>query len=203
MTAPRAPCFGAVLAGGQSRRMGADKAALAIDGVPLWRRQLRVLRDAGVSDPVLVRGPGQPAPEGVRILRDLHPGIGPMGGLHAALAAAGDAPLALLAVDMPGIGPDWFAWLLGHCGDGTGAMARHALGCEPLAAVYPPSALPLVDEAVSRGDYSLQRLAVALAGSGRMRLVDLGPAEVDRVRSVNTPLDSGAWGAVGPPGAGL
>lgn len=181
--------FGAVLAGGRSERMGRDKALLAVGGEPLWKRQLGVLRDSGVADPVLVRGPDQEAPAGVRCLRDSHPGIGPMGGLHAALVAAGQSPLVVLAVDMPGIGPDWFAWLGGFCAGGAGAVARHARGCEPLAAIYPLSALPVVNEAIAGRDYSLQRVAHRLAGMGLLKLVDIRPEDTGRLRSLNTTED--------------
>jgi molybdopterin-guanine dinucleotide biosynthesis protein A len=48
--------FSAVLlAGGESRRMGRDKAAVVFRDEPMWRRQLRVLRDL-VPEKVFVRG---------------------------------------------------------------------------------------------------------------------------------------------------
>ncbi len=172
--------------------MGRDKAFLVVGAAPLWKRQLGVLRDSGVADPFLVRGLGQENPEGARCIHDSHPGIGPMGGLHAALIAASPSPLAVLAVDMPGIGPDWFAWLGGFCTGGAGAVARHAQGCEPLAAIYPPSALPVVNEAIAARDYSLQRVAHRLAGLGFIRLVDIRPQDAGRLRSLNTAGDLGA-----------
>src|SRR5689334_7699439 len=46
---------GAVMAGGQSRRMGQDKALLILDGEPLWHRQARVLRAAGAGTVGVVR----------------------------------------------------------------------------------------------------------------------------------------------------
>jgi len=54
----RAPRIAAVLlAAGEARRMqGIDKRLLAIDGEPLVRRWLRLLREAGVGDVVLVTG---------------------------------------------------------------------------------------------------------------------------------------------------
>jgi len=185
--------LGAVLAGGLSKRMGSDKAEVMIEGVPLWSRQRDVLRSAGIGRVFLVRQPGQAAPEGVPCLLDSVPGIGPLGGLHAALHEAGDSPVAVLAVDMPGIGPDWYAWLSAFCDEGVGAMARSAAGCEPLAAIYPPVALAFAEAAVAKGDYSLQRLALSLAERGHLRLVGLDPAGMKRVQSLNTPLEKGAW----------
>ncbi len=185
--------LGAVLAGGHSKRMGSDKAAMMREGVPLWSRQRDVLRDAGVVRVFLVRQPGQSAPEGVPCLRDSVPGIGPLGGLHAALREAGNSPVAVLAVDMPGIGPDWYAWLSGFCAQGVGAMARHGAGCEPLAALYPPGALAFAEAAIAKGNYSLQRLARDLADSGQMNFVSLDDTAKRRVQSVNTPEQKNGW----------
>ncbi|WP_434127450.1 molybdenum cofactor guanylyltransferase, partial [Enterococcus faecium] len=46
---------GAVLTGGDSRRMGTDKALIEVDGGPLARRVANALRAAG-ADPVIAVG---------------------------------------------------------------------------------------------------------------------------------------------------
>jgi molybdenum cofactor guanylyltransferase len=185
--------LGVVLAGGLSQRLGTDKAALIMDGEPLWQRQLGVLRDAGAVPTVLMRRPGQGAPANVTCWRDQVTEAGPMGGLHAALVPQGDAWVAVLAVDMPGIDAAWFRWLLGFCRPGTGAMAQHPEACEPLAAIYPAEALGEINRRLAMRDYSLQRLAFALAEEGRMNLVTPPVGEVWRVRSVNTGEHYEAW----------
>jgi molybdopterin-guanine dinucleotide biosynthesis protein A/aminoglycoside phosphotransferase (APT) family kinase protein len=191
---------GIVLAGGQSRRLGSDKAEIRVGGEPLWSRQLRVLRDAGASPVALVRRPGQPSPQGVRVLRDLVDGAGPLAGLHAALASGPGPWIAVLAVDMPGIGPAWFRRLLGFCRPGCGAMARHAEACEPLAAIYPAEAMAAVTERLRRRDLSLQGLARELAASGRMMLVPLSAAEAPGAGSLNTAAQLASWPGAEPPG---
>jgi molybdopterin-guanine dinucleotide biosynthesis protein A/aminoglycoside phosphotransferase (APT) family kinase protein len=192
---------GFVLAGGDSRRMGTDKAEIAVDGEPLWRRQCRVLREAGAAPVILVRRPGQPAPAGIDVVRDRFADAGPMAGLHAALAAADGAHVAVLAVDMPGIDAGWFRWLLGFCRPGAGAMARHPAAAEPLAAVYPREAIGEVGSRLARGEFSLQGLAGALAESGAMTLVPLPAAEQWRAASLNTAAQAAAWR--GDPAAAL
>jgi molybdopterin-guanine dinucleotide biosynthesis protein A len=173
--------------------MGRDKAGLLLDGKPLWQRQLGVLRAAGLERVVLIRRPGDPAPAAVECWRDAVPGIGPLGGLHAALRPGGADWVAVLAVDMPGVDPEWFRWLARFCLPGVGAMARHAEGCEPLAAIYPAAALAEVEARIARGEHSLQRLAAALAHAGRMILVPLPAADAPRIASVNTAAQFAAW----------
>ena len=193
MTHPAGTVLGAVLAGGRSRRMGRDKAELRLDGEPLWRRQAGVLRAAGLGRVVLIRAAGDLAPSGIECWRDMVPGVGPLGGLHAALRPGAADWIAVLAVDMPGIGPEWFRWLGRFCRPGVGAMARHAEGCEPLAALYPSAAAEEIADRIARGDHSLQRLAAALAESGRMILVPLPAAAAPQVANVNTPGEFAAW----------
>jgi molybdopterin-guanine dinucleotide biosynthesis protein A len=198
--------IGAILAGGESRRMGTDKALLEFDGLPLWRRQQRVLGEAGMAEIVLVRRPGQSdLAAGIPLCRDRFPGAGPIAGLHAALTfnLAGPAPaggelvepadgVAVLAVDMPAIDARWFTWLRRHCRPGGGAVARHAGRFEPLAAIYPAAARPLVEERIRQGRNSLQGLVAELVAAGLMTVVLLPEDERHRVVNWNTPADRGS-----------
>src|SRR5690242_13676099 len=141
---PKGQLTGAVLAGGESRRMGRDKAALVVGDQPLWQRQVKLLRTAGAGVVGVVRRPDQPTlalPAGVPLWQDVVSGIGPLAGLHAALTACATGWLAVVATDMPRLEAGWFQWLGGFCSPGCGAMARRRDGAhEPLAAIYPPAA---------------------------------------------------------------
>jgi len=185
--------IGVVLAGGESRRVGFDKAWALLGGEPAWRRQVRVLRSAGADPIVLVRRPGQAAPDGIMCWRDAIAGAGPLAGLHAALARRQAPWIAVLAVDMPGIGPGWFRWLSGFCRQGVGAIARHPAALEPLAAIYPAEALAEIEARLWRHESSLQRLALALAAAGRLRIVPLPAAQAARVASLNAPAEWTDW----------
>lgn len=182
--------FGAVLAGGESRRMGRDKARLRVGGETLWRRQVRVLREAGAGQVVVVRREGQTGMRGVRVVRDVFAGVGPLAGLHAALAAAGDAGwVAVLAVDMPAVEAAWFARLRKQCARGRGAVARHADGFEPLAAIYPGGARVRVERRLRRGEHALQGLVRALVRAKRMSVVEIAEAETAMMLNWNSPAD--------------
>ena len=181
---------GAILAGGDSRRMGTDKALLEFEGVLLWQRQRQVLHDSGINDVIVVRRPEQPALDSeIPHVRDQVPGAGPLAGLHAALAAGPVSWLAVLAVDMPAIDPGWFEWLRQACQPGVGAVARHTNGFEPLAAIYPGSALTIVEERLRRREFSLQDLVSALIESQQLATLTLPETERQRVANWNSPQD--------------
>lgn len=92
---------GAVLAGGKSRRMGVDKAALAFEGLPLRDHMAGLLRGAG-ADPVLTLG-------GAGGLADPVDVLGPAAGLFALIdyvtAKSQPEKWLLVPVDMPLLTP--------------------------------------------------------------------------------------------------
>ena len=185
--------LGVVLAGGASQRLGSDKAELRLTGEPLWRRQMKVLRSAGAGRVVLVRRPGQSAPDGIECWRDGTEGAGPLRGLRAALAPRLAPFVAVLAVDMPGIDAAWFRWLAKFCRAGSGAMACHPEAYEPLAAIYPAEALAAVEGHLAGDDQSLQSLAWDLASAGRVSLHPLTKKKALRLTSINTPAHLDFW----------
>jgi molybdopterin-guanine dinucleotide biosynthesis protein A len=190
---------GVVFAGGYSRRMGRDKATLRLKGKLLWRRQVAVLRAAG-ADPVWIgrRSDQTKLGRGARVLFDELSDIGPIAGLHSALKSIEASWVAVLAVDMPAIEADWFAKLFAQCSDGVGAVARHADGFEPLAAIYPEEAFEIVSRRVKAKKFSLQDAVKALVRGKRMRVVRLPESERWRVANWNKPAPqlSTAWAVV-------
>jgi len=195
---PPGQLTGAVLAGGQSRRMGRDKATLTHEGRPLWVRQIGVLRSAGADVLAIVRQPGQ-APLGlgddIRLWHDTLAHAGPLAGLHTALNESRSLLIAVLAVDMPCIDVWWFHWLGSFCGSAIGAMACQPDGThEPLCAIYPRQALEEIAVSLRGTDHSLQTLATRLISRQRLRSVPLPAGELWRVANWNSPADRNATG---------
>ncbi len=93
------PVSGYVLAGGRSSRMGRDKALLELAGKPLVEHAVLKLRRICAQVAVLSNSPEleRCAP----VVRDLHPGCGPMSGLDAALVHARHEWSLVLPVDVP------------------------------------------------------------------------------------------------------
>jgi molybdopterin-guanine dinucleotide biosynthesis protein A len=184
---------GAVLAGGESRRMGRDKAGLNVGGQPLWQRQVKLLRAAGASVVGVVRRPDQPAlelPADISLWQDTVSGIGPLAGLHAALAACATPWLAVVATDMPSLGAGWFHWLGAYCATGCGAVAQQNDGTyEPLAAIYPRAALVEVTRRTNGPEFSLQTLVHALVAQRSLVSVPLPDTSMLQIENWNTPAE--------------
>jgi len=127
-----------IQAGGESRRMGTNKALLPFLGQPLILRPLTRL--AGLANEVLVTSNH---PESFRFLSltpipDRLPGLGALGGLDTALSAARYPYVAVVACDMPFASLEILALELILLQE-TGADAvipRSSAGVEPFHAVY-------------------------------------------------------------------
>ena len=118
MNVPGAPreaeldAVGFVLAGGRSTRMGSDKSLVLLDGRPLLAHALGILREACLAASVAGGQPGHSvlAP----LVQDSRPGLGPLGGICAALASTSAPWAVFLSVDLPLLPALLVACLLRH-----------------------------------------------------------------------------------------
>jgi molybdopterin-guanine dinucleotide biosynthesis protein A len=127
-----------IQAGGESRRMGQDKALVPFLGRTLIERVLS--RAAYLADDVLVttNSPESYAFLNLPLVPDVIPGRGALGGLYTALSAAAQPLVAVVACDMPFVSPELLAFerdLLLQ-GGFDAAIPRTASGTEPFHAVY-------------------------------------------------------------------
>src|SRR5271154_3497903 len=103
---------GFVLAGGQSSRMGRDKAMLEIDGASMIRRAINLVRSVGI-EPVVVGSPGEFKRQlDARVITDEWPGAGPLGGIATALSESDKQWNLVIACDMPYLTIEWLGFLL-------------------------------------------------------------------------------------------
>jgi molybdopterin-guanine dinucleotide biosynthesis protein A len=184
-----------VLAAGRSSRMGRDKALLEVEGVPLWRRQRDVLVAAGAAEVFLSARPEQAwtrhATGFAGVVHDALPDCGPLVGATAGLERATHPWLAVLAIDLPAMAPDWFRALQADCGPGVGVIGHRDGLFEPLAAIYPREFKWLAWEALARGDYAFQPLATQAVNQGLLRVREIRPEEVGWFVNWNEPVDLG------------
>ncbi|MFB6264217.1 MAG: molybdenum cofactor guanylyltransferase [Bradymonadaceae bacterium] len=150
----------AILAGGESRRMGRDKASLELGGRTLLARTVSVAQS--VADRILVVGrTDAELPDDVEApaLPDRTSGRGPMGGIRTALGAD-ERPVLAVACDMPRLGPEAIAWAVDPpvlAGAEAVATARGD-SLEPLFSLYMPSLMPELDARLEANDLAMHAL---------------------------------------------
>ena len=102
---------GFVLAGGESTRMGRDKALLPFAGRPLIEHALSILSEAGL--PLRIAGArSRSLAEFAPIVEDAGPGLGPLAGICSAMAATPSHYAVFLPVDLPLLPPSLVVYLL-------------------------------------------------------------------------------------------
>jgi len=195
MTSPRdiQRFAGAVLAGGEARRLGGmAKGTIESDGVSLVARLIDELRQAGVMDVLLVANDPRPYRKvGVEIVSDLHPGIGPLGGIEAALTALADRADATVIApcDMPCLRAREMTALMAAFGatDAPGVCARTGgFFWHPLCAVVHNDLAAKVSQAIDAGRHAVHEVWQSLG----VRPVDFD--DENPFTNINTPGDLAA-----------
>lgn len=184
---------GVVLAGGKSSRMGENKGEMLLAGEPMLRRVLRRLAPA--VDDLVVIGPAtvDPGVPQARVVSDIIPGRGPLGGLYTALVTTQCDHIFLVACDMPFVQRGLVRAMLTLAQANPAADAvvlQSGDGAQPLHAVYAAECLPAVEQALASGNYSLRSLL------NRLSVVTVDAAVINQddplgisAFNVNTPAD--------------
>ncbi|AFA72991.1 putative molybdopterin-guanine dinucleotide biosynthesis protein A [Gordonia polyisoprenivorans VH2] len=195
---------GLVLAGGRSRRMGHNKAAMDWEGQPMLASIVEVLNgccDCGVfvaastGSPAYqeLHGTGGPPAQWVTGEQQ---GAGPLGGLAAGLATAGEhgAEMAFVcATDMPMIAPGLVAELSAAMTESTEAVVAHDADRDhPMAAIYRVGAASTVAALVESGE---RRMTAALDALVTRRITVSDPSWLI---NVNAPEDLHRLRALAP-----
>jgi molybdopterin-guanine dinucleotide biosynthesis protein B/molybdopterin-guanine dinucleotide biosynthesis protein len=166
--------FGAILAGGESRRFGAPKALATVGGVRIVDRVREALAGV-VPDLILIANDAALfAPLALPLRADARPGLGALGGIYTALLwarEAGRAGALAVACDMPFLAPPLLARLLAERvgADVVAPESGGRRGIEPLAAYYATGCIPAIERALERGE----RQIVGFHGEVRVKRIPL------------------------------
>lgn len=125
-----------ILAGGQSRRMGQDKAFLELGGRTLLSRAMELV--SGIAPTVRIVAPQEKFLTIARTVEDVFPDCGPLGGIHAALTCTTTELNLVLAVDVPFVEADFLAYLVAQASQVSALVTvpESGNGLQPLCAVY-------------------------------------------------------------------
>jgi molybdopterin-guanine dinucleotide biosynthesis protein A len=136
--------------------MGRDKALLELAGKPLVLRSVEKLRQ--VCAEVSILGNRVELEAYAPLVRDLHEGCGPLGGIEAALAHSTRAWNLFMAVDMPFLPVGFLdAWVRGVLGKERARVALFTVDGRPQPALclMHQEVAPFVNGAIERGEFKL------------------------------------------------
>lgn len=169
-----------VLTGGRSTRMGSDKALLPWpnpDSPPMAQRVAAIAAEAAGSV-TLVGDPDRYRHLGFPVIPDLHPGLGPLSGVEAALAHTRAEWNLILACDLPHLDVAFLADLLA-----LKQVSVATTGGQPaLCAVLSSKCLADVRRSIANGDLAWHRFLDSIPAS---RV----PADPQMLANMNSPKD--------------
>lgn len=183
----------ALLAGGQSTRMGSDKALLDWKGKPLWQAQWEKLSALKPTQLILsCRQEQHLIPENGEVLYDPPGNAGPLPAILRCLESV-QTPLLVLAVDMPEMTVAFLDELV-HSAVYTskgnqGIVCRSSRSYEPLCAIYPTGVIPLLSNAISSGELRLQSFVRSAIAQGWLQERMLTKEEEALFLNLNSPTD--------------
>ncbi len=147
-----------IQAGGASSRMGEDKALKPFLGRPLIQRVIERLSPLADEVIVTTNRPVDYAFLNLRLVADLKPGRGALGGLYTAIASAADPFVAVVACDMPFASPVFFESarrLIVQEGADV-VVAKTEEGYEPFHALYRrETCLPAIEAAIAADQWKV------------------------------------------------
>jgi molybdopterin-guanine dinucleotide biosynthesis protein A len=168
--------------------MGRLKALLPVQGTTLLEWMADRLAPEFEELRVAARDASQ-LPPGLRprLVADLRPGAGPLGGIEAGLAVARHPVLMAVACDMPYVTPELTHRLVRAVEGHDAAVPRHGGLLEPACAAYRLSAAAPISAALAAGNW---KAADALAG---LRVAWLDGEDPSLFTNLNTPAEYGAF----------
>lgn len=169
---------GIVLAGGKSLRFGNDKISEAIGSKSLLQQVITSLLFLG-GEIIVVTSDEHPISESIdhpklRILTDILPGKGPLGGIHTGLAASTTEYNLVVASDMPFLNEALLRYLIEISEGYDITVPRVGKLVEPLHAIYARSCLDPMAEMIKQERLSIYQLF------RRVRVRYMEAAEIER-----------------------
>jgi molybdopterin-guanine dinucleotide biosynthesis protein A len=149
---------GVLLAGGKSRRMGEDKRYLVVGEQTLLARGLGVLRSMFHEVLVVIAQDSAPLDIDARVVRDLVPDCGSLGGIYTGLTQATSPYIFAVACDMPFLNQAVITQFTNRRDTADIVMARLATRLHPMHALYGKGCLPAMEQMIVARQLKIQEL---------------------------------------------
>ncbi|MDY6842766.1 MAG: molybdenum cofactor guanylyltransferase [Thermodesulfobacteriota bacterium] len=147
---------GAVLAGGDSKRMGCNKAFIELDGIRLIDRTIAVFKNIFKEVLVITNDPVTYEYLDVRVVKDLFSQKSSIVGIYTGLFYATYGHTLFVACDMPFIQEDIVRLLVENIGDNDVVIPETPDGLEPLFSVYSKRCLRPIFDLIKSEDYKIR-----------------------------------------------
>ena len=150
---------GVLIAGGKSRRMGHDKRFLTVGGIGIFGRTLDVLKETFAETIVVLAEPVDSLDaQGSKVVYDIVPNAGSLGGLYTGLMASSESRVFAVACDMPFLDAEVIRFMASFDRTADVVVAELEGRFQPMHAMYSQRCLPYLQAMADKQDLKMQRL---------------------------------------------
>jgi molybdopterin-guanine dinucleotide biosynthesis protein A len=181
--------LGVILAGGENRRFGSEKALVRLGDKLLIERILDSLKTALDEVVIITNSPRIYEHLGCTLLCDEIPGKGCLGGLYTGLRYSRGGSIFAVACDMPFLNGEFIKYMVGRS-EGYDVVIPRTEALQPMHAIYSANCLPHMEDLMRRGNLKI------LDFFHKVRMKEIGPQDVARFDrrgimfyNINTPQD--------------
>jgi len=183
---------GIILAGGKSRRMGEDKRYLVVGEQTILERGLGVIRSIFQEVLVVIAQDSPPLRVDAKVVRDLLPDCGSLGGLYTGLMQATTPWIFVVACDMPFLDQAVIGQFTSRRATADIVMAKLDARLHPMHALYGKRCLPALEQMIQARQLKIQEIV----SQPSLRVQYVTEAELLTIdpswrsfQNVNTPSD--------------
>lgn len=173
--------------------MGRDKRFLEVSGNSVFDRTLHVLRETLCETIVVLAEPVDSLDvRGCRVVYDLIPNAGSLGGLYTGLMASSQPRIFAVACDMPFLNSDVIRFMASFDVKADVVVAELAGRYQPMHALYSQRCAPFLQAMAVRHElkiqklFSMKELPIAVLGARELSIIDPG---LRSFQNINTPED--------------
>lgn len=146
---------GIILAGGNSSRFGENKAFVEVAGRPLVENTVNMLKYI-FSEVIIVANKVEDYEYlGLKIVKDIIPGKGPLSGIHAGLVNSSADNNFIVACDMPFLNRDLIQFMKQKVSRSDVLIPRTGEGIEPLHAFYSKRCIKPIEQRLQSNNYKI------------------------------------------------
>lgn len=148
---------GIILSGGQSTRMGTDKALVQINGETLLEKAIHICRP--LCSQIFISSNNVAHEKfGYKIIPDEIKNCGPLGGIYSCLKQSETDWNFVLSVDAAFVKPNFVSFLISEIGNYDAVAPVHDFGHEPLIAMYHKNGLTIMKKMLDSKKYKMNNL---------------------------------------------
>jgi len=153
---------GIILAGGKSTRIGTNKPQLKIGKGHLIDRVLGTLSQFTSSILIVTAedqiGPVKSAAPSTRMVKDIYPGKGPLGGIYTGLMYAETSYSIVVGCDMPFLNSGLIKYLIDGASGFAAVAPKIGWMIQPLHAIYSKSCVPSIEALIRQDQLQIIKL---------------------------------------------